>query len=121
MLGFKYLAISGSFLLWVGASIEPSIGVWVISIGGTLLAAALGRDKTFVGILFYIPIAMGWGIFGSQILHSMWPVPQIAAAFFTAMFGGEATWYIVRSCREGSFSDLIISVVSALTPFKSKK
>lgn len=119
-IGFKYLAIFGAFLLMVGSSIEPSVGVWVVSIGGTLLAVALGRDKSILNILFYIPIGMGWGVFGSEVLHTMWPVPQIAAAFFASMFGAEATFWAIRSFREGSMGEFMIRVLETFSPFKKK-
>ena len=119
--GLKIFVIFlGSSLVMIGSGIEPSLGIWIISLGGTLLTAALGKDKTFTGILFYLPTGIGWGIFGSQVIHSVSLVPQTASAFFMAMFGGEATFYIIKSFRESTFFEFMLEVINALTPFKKK-
>jgi hypothetical protein len=115
-------SIVGGFLLMIGSSVEPSVGVWVVSIGGSLLTAALGKDKALYEIFLHIIIGLFWGIFGSQIIHSMFiSVPQIAASFFAAMFGVEATWFFIRNFREGSLSSIIVEVLTNLVPWLKKK
>ena len=112
------LSFIGGLLLLIGNHVEPLIGVWIISLGGTLLTASLGEDKTFKGILFYLIVGLGWGIFGSQIIHALWEVlPQEAVCFFTSMFGGEMTWYILRSMKQGSIGDFFIELIAKLIPF----
>jgi hypothetical protein len=120
--GLKFIfSFFGGALLIIGNHVEPSIGVWIISLGGTLLTASLGVDRTFKGILFYIIVGLGWGIFGSQIIHTLWSLPQEAVCFFTSMFGGEMTWYILKSMKTGSFGEFFIELVSKLSPFNILK
>ena len=111
------ISFMGGFFIYVGSIIEPSVGVWVISIGGALLTASLGEDKTFVKVITHIFIGLGWGIFGSQIIHGIWiNIPQVASAFFSAMFGVEATWYVFRNLRTGSVSEFIASIIGSIIP-----
>jgi len=111
----SFIGLVGSFLFMVGASIEPSIGIWIISISGSLLTSTLGKDRSIGSIFFHILIGLGWGIFGSQIIHSQFSsIPQIAACFFAAMFGVEATWFVIRNLKESTFSDLISSIISGI-------
>lgn len=122
-----FLNFLGGFLLMIGSAIEPSIGVWVISIGGSLLTSSLGReDKTMRMVFIHVIIGIFWGIFASQIIHSMYiNIPQVAIAFFAAMFGVEATWYFIRNFRQGSMTTFLIEVftsfLSNIIPWMKKK
>jgi len=116
-----YSGILGGFLLMVGGSIEPSVGIWVVSAGGSLLYLALGPDKRFSGAIFYLFFGICWGVFGSQVIHAISAIPQLAAAFFASMFGSEATWYIMRSFRRGDASSFLLTMVEKVNPFSSVK
>ncbi len=108
----------------VGGSIEPSVGIWVVSLGGSLLYLALGPDKGFIEVLFYLIFGVCWGISGSQVIHSISAIPQLAAAFFSSMFGSEATWYILRSFRNGDAGSFLLALADKVNPFggiKEKK
>jgi hypothetical protein len=127
-LGIKaFLTMIGGFLLMVGGSIEPSIGVWVVSVGGSLLTSSLGKDRSFTQIVLHIIIGLCWGIFGSQIAHGIFPsIPQVASSFFMSLFGVEATWYFFRSFKEGSISKMIVEIASNIgssiaSPWKGKE
>jgi hypothetical protein len=112
--------IGGLFII-VGVNVEPSVGVWVISLGGTLLTVSLGSDKTVKGILLYMVMGLFWGVFGSQVIHATTQVPQVAGAFFAAMFGAEMTWFLIRSMREGSVGEFLIDLIAKLNPFSGIK
>lgn len=118
--GLKYiLGIFSGFLLMIGAAIEPSIGVWVISFGGSLLTVALGKDQSMKQIVLYIVIGLCWGIFGSQITHAWWSIiPQQADAFFIALFGVNATQYVFRNLETTSFLDVVVTVLDRVIPWK---
>ena len=115
-LKFIWSFLGGCFII-IGSTIEPSVGVWVVSIGGTLLTISLGEDKTFMGIFLYLIIGVCWGIFGSQVIHATTSIPQIAGAFFSSMFGSETTWWLIRSMREGTAGDFMIDLITKLNPF----
>lgn len=119
LFGIKYfLTLVGGFLLMTGSMVEPSVGVWVVSVGGALLTSAMGKDKSINQIIIHIFIGLCWGIFGSQIIHGLFSsVPQIAASFFAAMFGVEATLYVIRNFREGSLSGFFIDVLTSISPW----
>ena len=123
LFGLKYLlGLLGSTLITVGALIEPSAGIWIVAIGGTLLSASFGKDRSLHGIIIYIAIGIGWGIFASQLLEGFWPfIPQRAFAFFASMFGAEVTWYCINSIREGSITNLIVSIVTNFKPVNFNK
>lgn len=113
--------VLGSFLLLVGGSIEPQVGVWVVSVGGSLLAIALGPDKNFWQVCLYLICGLFWGIFGSQVIHAISPIPQPAAAFFSSIFGSEATFYVMRSLRQGDMSNFFLALVEKINPFSGMK
>lgn len=118
--GLKYiLGLFAGFLLMLGSMIEPNIGIWVISLGGSLLTVALGKDQTLKQIFLYLIIGLFWGIFGSQILHAWWPIiPQNADAFFLSLFGVNATQYVTRNLESTTFVEIIGTIVSNLLPWK---
>lgn len=122
-IGLKYiLGIIGSFLVMLGYSIEPSSGIWIISMGGTLLTASFGKDRSLHAIILYIFIGLGWGIFGSQLFISIFPIlPQKATAFFAAMFGAESTSYVILALREGSITEIIIKFIENFRPINFGK
>jgi hypothetical protein len=117
--GLKYIiGLIGGLLVMLGASIEPQGGIWIVAIGGTLLTASFGKDRSLHAIIIYVFLGLGWGIFGSQILVSIFPsMPQKAFAFFTGMFGAEATLYVINSFREGSFAQFISTIIVNFKPF----
>jgi hypothetical protein len=123
LFGAKYLAgVVGGFLLMIGAAIEPSVGVWVISLGGSLLTVALGKDQSLKEIAIHMLIGLFFGIFGSQIIHAWWPViPQIAGSFFISMFGVNTAQYVFRNLDTTSFTDVVATVLEKLIPWKSSK
>ena len=109
------LGAIGSFLVMVGAGIEPSVGVWIISISGALLTSSLGEDKTSRSIILHLLIGLGWGIFGSQVIHSEVPlINQQAAAFFSSMFGVETTWFFIRNLKEATFVELVNEIINTI-------
>jgi hypothetical protein len=112
-------SVVGGFLLMVGSSIEPSIGIWVISLGGSLLTVALGEDQSIKKIVLNLCVGLFWGIFGSQIIHVWEPlIPQIAASFFISMFGVHATQYLIRNFKTGNFSDIVVAIFDRIIPWK---
>lgn len=112
-------SVVGGFLLMVGSSIEPSIGIWIISLGGSLLTVALGEDQSIKKIASNLCVGLFWGIFGSQIIHVWEPlIPQIAASFFISMFGVHATQYLIRNFKTESFSDIIVAIFDRIIPWK---
>ena len=117
--GIKYaIGLTGGVLVMLGANIEPSAGIWIVSMGGTLLSVAFGKDRSLHAIILYLFMGLGWGIFGSQILVSEFPeIPQKAVAFFAGMFGAEATSYVIISLREGSFTELLSKAIGNFKPF----
>ena len=119
LFGLKYLiGVIGGVLVMIGSSIEPSAGIWIVAMGGTLLTAAFGRDRSLHAIVLYVFMGLGWGIFGSQIIYSLFPVvPQKAVAFFIAMFGAEATSWVLKAMREGSITELLTKLISNFKPF----
>lgn len=121
--GIKYcLTVIGGFLVMLGSTVEPSVGIWVISLGGALLTIALGEDQNLIKIISNIIIGLFWGIFGSQVIHAWEPtIPQIADAFFMALFGVNATKYIIRNLQTNSFEDMVIAVVSRIIPWKGRE
>lgn len=120
--GLKYFLVSiGGFLLMIGASIEPSVGVWVVSVGGSLVTSALGKDRSFKEIMMHIIIGLCFGIFGSQIVHGVFSVlPQIASSFFLSLFGVEVMTYVLKSFEQGSITDFLIKLVVSIVPWKKK-
>ena len=115
---FKFIwSFLGGCLIIIGSTIEPSVGVWVVSVGGTLLTISLGDDKTFKGIFLYLVIGVCFGVFGSQVIHATTNIPQIAASFFCSMFGSETTWWLIRSMKEGTAGDFLIDLITKLNPF----
>ena len=118
-LGIKYLfGMLGSILIYLGSTIEPQVGIWVIAMGGTFLTASFGRDRTLHGIILYICLGLGCGIFGSQLINSLFPsIPQKAIAFFAAMFGGDFTWRAISGIREVSFTLLVETIIKNFKPF----
>ena len=116
--GFKFIWIAlGWTFIVIGSTVEPSVGVWVVSIGGTLLTISLGEDKTLKGMFLYLIIGICWGVFGSQVIHAMTAIPQVAAAFFAAMFGSEMTWFIIRSMKSGSVGGFLLEIIARVNPF----
>jgi len=117
------LSAIGGFLIMVGSAIEPSVGVWIISISGALLTSSLGKDKTTKIILMHLLIGLGWGIFGSQVIHAEFPlINQQAAAFFSSMFGVEMTWFFIRNLKEVDLGEIISNMlVELFSKFSWKK
>ena len=120
--GLKYiLTVFGGFLVMVGTSIEPQLGIWLVSIGGSLLTISLGADKTFFQIIRNIILGLCWGVFGSQLVHGFEAgIPQIAAAFFLAFFGVSLTGYFTRNLKTGSFQDIFVVILNKLVPWSWK-
>jgi hypothetical protein len=118
--GIKWvLTFIGGGVLMIGSSLEPAIGIWVVSLGGSLLTVSLGEDQSLKRIIIHLIIGLFWGIFGSQIIHAWEPVlPQIAASFFISMFGVHATQYVIRNFSTGSFSDIIVAIFDRIIPWK---
>jgi len=121
--GLKYVLNGiGGLLLIVGSTIEPSIGVWVISLGGSLLTVALGKDRNSSEIIVNIVVGLFWGIFGSQVVHAYEPlIPQIAASFFLSMFGLHTTFYLFRNLKTSTFTEIVVAIVSRIVPWSKKE
>ena len=67
---YKFLfGVLSGFLVMIGSTIEPSVGIWVISLGGSLLTVALGKDQGLGQICLHMVIGLFFGIFGSQVIH----------------------------------------------------
>lgn len=110
----------GSMLLFAGQSIEPQIGIWVVSLGAGLLWITLGDDASVLHIFFNIILSLFWGIFGSQIAYAAFPmVPRLADCFFLSLFGVPASHYVIRNLKETNFFDIIIAVLDKIIPWKS--
>jgi len=123
LFGIKYLAsVVGGALIMLGSAIEPSIGIWVVSLGGSLLTVSLGQDQSIFHIFINVMIGLFFGIFGSQIIHT-WepPLPQIAASFFLSMFGVNITQYMIRNLRTNTFSEIVATVIDRIVPWKKEK
>lgn len=115
---FKNILIAfGGFLLIVGGSFEPSIGIWITSLGGSLIMVALGKDQGFRDILLHIVVGLFCGIFGSQIIHSWYStIPQIAISFFASVFGVNMIGFVTRNLLTSTFGDLLEKIM----PWKKK-
>ena len=122
LFGLKYiLTVIGGVLVMLGGAVEPSAGIWIVAMGGTLLTASFGKDRSLHAIILYVCMGLGWGIFGSQLVVSLFPIlPQRDLAFFIAMFGAEITWYVIKSLREGSIGGIVGVIVSNFKPFNFK-
>jgi hypothetical protein len=105
-----YLGVLSGYMLLLGAMIEPSVGVWVVSIAGALLTATLGADRNVARFLAHILIGLCWGIFGSQIVHSYMNIGQVPASFVTGLFGVELTWFGIRTLRTASLVEMIEAI-----------
>jgi hypothetical protein len=120
--GFKYLiSLIGGTLIMIGSAIEPSVGIWVVSLGGSLLTVSLGYDQSIFHIIVNIFIGLFFGIFGSQIIHAWEPIlPQIAASFFISMFGVNITQYTIRNLKTSSFTEIVVSIMDRIIPWKGR-
>jgi hypothetical protein len=116
----------GGFMLITGSQIEPSVGVWVISLGGALLHSTFGKDYRMITVFSHIVIGLFCGIFGSQIVHAVSPIiNQIAAAFFMSLIGVEMVLFAVRNFQVSTFTGVIQVIFQAFfenltTLFKKK-
>lgn len=112
----------GGFLLMVGSTIEPSVGVWIVSLGGSLLYLSLSDDRSLFLIFVYLVIGLFFGIFGSQLFHAMEPLfPQIALSFLFSIFGVNITYYVIRNLKTTTFVEIIVVVLDKIIPWKGKK
>jgi hypothetical protein len=103
-------------------SIEPSVGVWIVSISGSLLTISFGKDYSVGVVIVHILIGLGWGIFGSQLVHAEYiSLPQLPTSFFAAMFGVELTWFFIRNLQITSFSSIIESTIDTIMSKFGKK
>ena len=118
--GLKYvLTVFGGFFVMVGTAIEPQLGIWLVSIGGSLLTIAVGGDRTFFQIVWNLMVGLCWGVFGSQLFHGIeLTTPQIADAFFLSFFGVSLTGYFTRNLKTGNFQDILSLVMNKFMPWK---
>jgi hypothetical protein len=123
LFGIKYfVSIVGGALVMLGSGIEPSVGIWVVSLGGSLLTVSLGQDQSIFNIFINVMIGLFFGIFGSQIIHTWEPLmPQIAASFFLSMFGVNITQYMIRNLRTNTFSEIVATIIDRIIPWKKEK
>lgn len=112
----------GGILILAGQTIEPELGIWVVSLGGSLLGVTMGEDFTIFRVILNIILAIFMGIFGSQIAFVVYPtLPRLADCFILSLFGVPITYYIIRNLKVTSFAEVLLDVIDRIVPWKGNK